>query len=73
MVLVRVGMNMIFEIVWKLVVQHVDKKTEYLNSQMKTLQQNTANKARQLKKLQMSAHKQISLEVKDTAKPIILL
>ena len=67
-VLVRAGMNIIFKILWKLI---VDQKKEHLNSQLYTLQQNTANKERQLKKLQMSARKQISLEAQDAAIPIV--
>ena len=56
-------MNLIFKILWKLI---VDRKKEYLDSQFNTLQQNTDNKERQLKKLQMSVHKHIGLEVKNT-------
>ena len=56
------------QILWKLI---VDKKKEYLDSQFNTLQQNTEYKERQLKKLRMSARKQISQEVKDTAKPLV--
>ena len=44
---------------------------EYLDSQLNSLQQNTVNKEQQLKTLQMSAQKQISMEVKDVAMPIV--
>ena len=68
-VLLSACMNLIFKILWKII---VDKTKEYLDSQYNTLQQNTQSKQKQLKKLQMSARKQISMEVKDTAKPIVL-
>ena len=54
---------------WKLI---VDKKKGYLDFQFNTCQQNGKNKERQLKKLQMSARKQINMEVKDVGKPIVL-
>ena len=40
-VLVRAGMNHSFKIMWKII---VDRKIEYLDSQLNTLQQNTDNK-----------------------------
>ena len=62
-------MNLILEILQKLFVDK--KKKENLDSQFNTLQQNAENKERQLKKLRMSAHKKINMEVKDIAKPIV--
>ena len=55
--LIRAGTNLRFKILWKLI---VDKKKEFLDSQFNTLQKNTEDKESQLKKLQMSARKQIS-------------
>ena len=67
--LIRTGTNLIFKsVLWKLI---VGKKKDYLDSQFKTLYQNTENKERQLKKLQVLASKHISKEVKDTAKSIV--
>ena len=59
---------MIIKILWKLI---VDKKKEYLDSQLNTFQQNTVNNEQQLKHLQKSARKQISLEGKATATSIV--
>ena len=41
-------------------------------NQLNTLRQNTERKEKQLKGLQMSAKEQINLEVKNTAKPVVV-
>ena len=68
-VLIRAGVNLIFKILWKLI---VDKKKEYLDLHyiITLFEKNTKTKERQLKKLQMSVRMQINLEVKDSAKPM---
>ena len=60
--------NLILKILWKLI---VDKKKEQLSAQYNALKQKTEWKDKQLKKLQMPARQQISLEVKEAAEPIV--
>ena len=60
---------MILKYLWKLL---ANRQREYLAKQLNTLKQNAEQKEKQLKSLQISAREQTGMEVKNTAKPIVV-
>ena len=50
-----------------------NRKKEYLANQVNTLKQNTDQKEKQLRNLQMSAREQIGKEVQKAAKPVVVV
>ena len=59
---------MILKYLWKLI---INRKKEYLANQVSSFKQNTEQKEKQLKNLQMSAREQIGKEVQKAAKPVV--
>ena len=61
-------MNLILKYLWKLI---INRKKDYLANQVNTLKQNTDQKEKQLKNLQMSARAQIGVEEQKAARPVV--